>query len=274
MNKIQLTDVIFVDDEYSLKYPHMIHRHENFLELLYIAAESGRYIVGNYEYAVTAGDFVICNATIPHGEDPFQEHCIQTYCLVFSGVKLDNLPTGHMVAENQRPILSLGKENFVANLLPDIYKMFHGKKNYYEVCRHLAMGIFFMLREKIAERDKNLKPTKQKRERLMYRIMDYINEHYAEPLTLKKISEAVYISEAHLSHYFKKDAGLSPMQYMMQRRIGEAQSKLIETSQPIQDIGEELGFVSSAHFSKMFKKYVGITPKEYRSHFSGRRERK
>ncbi|MBQ3725883.1 MAG: helix-turn-helix domain-containing protein [Selenomonadaceae bacterium] len=56
--------------------------------------------------------------------------------------------------------------------------------------------------------------------------------------------------------------------------MSEAQSQLIETSQPIQDIGEELGFVSSAHFSKMFKKYVGITPKEYRSHFSKRRESK
>ena len=124
-----------------------------------------------------------------------------------------------------------------------------------------------MLQEKISERDENLTPTKQKRERLTYRIMDYINEHYAEPLTLKKISEV------HLSHCFKKDAGLSPMQYMMQRRIGEAQSKLIETSQPIQDIGEELGFASSAHFSKMVKKYVGITPKEYRNHFSERREK-
>ena len=265
-NLIHLEDVIFVDDEYSFKHPHMIHRHEKFLELLYIAQESGRYIVGDYEYAVTAGDFVICNANVPHGEDLFQEHRIQTYCLVLSG-------TDFALASHQRPIFSPGKDNFVSSLLPEIYKMFHAKKNYYEICRHLAAGIFFMLREKISERDKNLTPTKQKRERLMYRITDYINEHYAEPLTLKKISEAVFISEAHLSHCFKKDAGLSPMQYLMQRRIGEAQSKLIETSQPIQDIGEELGFVSSAHFSKMFKKYVGITPKEYRAHFSKRRER-
>ena len=34
--------------------------------------------------------------------------------------------------------------------------MFHGKKNYYKVYRHLAMGIFFMLQEKISERDENL----------------------------------------------------------------------------------------------------------------------
>ena len=51
-NLIHLEDVIFVDDEYSFKHPHMIHRHEKFLELLYIAQESGRYIVGDYEYAV------------------------------------------------------------------------------------------------------------------------------------------------------------------------------------------------------------------------------
>lgn len=81
MDKIQLVDVIFVDKEYSQKHPHMIHRHTNALELLYIAEESGRYVVGNYEYAVTAGDFVICNANVPHGEHHFLKHQIQTYCL-------------------------------------------------------------------------------------------------------------------------------------------------------------------------------------------------
>ena len=104
----------------------------------------------------------------------------------------------------------------------------------------------------------------------MQQITDYINNHYKEPLTLKQISDAVFISEAYLSHLFKRDAGLSPMQYMMQRRIGEAQSLLVETSLQIADISDELGFSSDAHFSKMFKKYVGITPKEYRQHFSER----
>ena len=65
MDNIQLVDIFFVDKEYSRKHPHMIHRHAEVLELLYIASESGRYLVGNYEYAVTAGDFIICNANIP-----------------------------------------------------------------------------------------------------------------------------------------------------------------------------------------------------------------
>ena len=42
--QIQLTDVIFVDKEYSFKHPHMLHKHKDVLELLYIASESGRYL--------------------------------------------------------------------------------------------------------------------------------------------------------------------------------------------------------------------------------------
>ena len=52
--------------------------------------------------------------------------------------------------------MSLGEKNFVASLLPEIYNMFHTKKNFYEACRNFALGIFFMLREKISERDENL----------------------------------------------------------------------------------------------------------------------
>ena len=125
----------------------------------------------------------------------------------------------------------------------------------------------------IVERNEKQNPIKKQRERLVYKILDYINEHYAESLTLEKISTEFYISKSNLSHAFKKEVGLSPMQYMMQRRIGEAQSLLVETSTAIQDIEYKLGFSDSAHFSKMFKKYVGVTPNEYRKYFAGRRRR-
>ena len=105
-SQIQLTDVIFVDREYIFKHPHMLHKHENVLEVLYIASENVRYLVGNHEYAVTAGDFVICNANVPHGEDPFQEHHIQTYCLFLSKAKLK-------VEEDEQPVISLGKKNAI-----------------------------------------------------------------------------------------------------------------------------------------------------------------
>ena len=138
---VALVDVFYVDSVYSQRDPHMVHHHKGILELLYIAANNGHYIVGDYEYSVNAGDIVICNSGVPHGEDPFQEHLIQTYCLVFTGVNLPNLPPCHAVAGYSRPVLSLGNCNsMVANLLPKIYQMFHSKEDNYEICLHLALG--------------------------------------------------------------------------------------------------------------------------------------
>ena len=57
------------------------------------------------------------------------------------------------------------------------------------------------------------------------------------------------------------------MQYVIHRRIGEAQSMLVETELPIHRIEEQLGFGSSCHLTSMFKKYVGLSPREYRKHY-------
>ena len=102
----------------------------------------------------------------------------------------------------------------------------------------------------------------------MRQITEYLDCHYTESLSLDKIARYMHISTSYLSHLFKRETGLSPMQYVIHRRIGEAQSLLMETNLPVHLIEERLGFGSSCHLTSMFKKYVGIAPREYRRHFS------
>ena len=108
----------------------------------------------------------------------------------------------------------------------------------------------------------------QKNEALVRSITEYLDQHYTEPLSLEQIAVQMHISSSYLSHLFKRETGLSPIQYVIHRRIGEAQSLLMETDLPIHVIEEQLGFGSSCHLTTMFKKYVGIAPREYRKHFS------
>ena len=61
------------------------------------------------------------------------------------------------------------------------------------------------------------------------RIQDYIDRHYMEPITLQSMGEAMHISPYYLSHVFKEMSGYSPVQYLLRRRIGEAQTLLITT---------------------------------------------
>lgn len=83
-------------------------------------------------------------------------------------------------------------------------------------------------------------------------------------------SVAYFASELCLSpNYFgdliKKELGVSPKDYMMQKIIDVAKERLLSSDEPISQIGEELGFEYANHFTRLFKKYTNMSPSEYRN---------
>ncbi len=267
--KPRLVDTFFVDETYSQNHAHMVHKHADVLELLYIYSGTGRYQVGHQVYAVQEGDLVVCNGQTLHGESPFQKHTMQTYCIALSGVQMDELPPDCMIDAEQKPVLSLGDvTDTVQSLMITLHNLFSEKPHDEVLCQTLAMSIFLLVYRVNAIRQMSDRiMAERKTESLMRSITEYLDQNYKEPITLTEISDALHISVSYLSHLFKRETGLAPMQYVIYRRIGEAQSLLMETDQPIHCIEEQLGFGSSCHLSATFKKYVGISPKEYRQHF-------
>ena len=269
--QINLTGAFYVDEKYSQNHAHMLHKHKDILELLYIASGEGRYIVGSRGYFVREGDLVICNANTIHGEAPFQKHLMQTYCIALANVNLNNLPIGCAIKASERPVIALDDfADIIKTSMINIYNMYIKTKANYPLCNHFAIGVLMLVEKLIAnhkQQDKSKTLSQQKNENLIRKITEYLDHHYTEPLTLKSISKAMHISETYLSHLYKRETGLSPIQYVIHCRIGEAQSLLMETNMPIHEIEEQLGFGSSCHLTTMFKKYVGISPREYRKHF-------
>lgn len=276
LNNIQLNGVFFVDEIYSRQHAHMVHRHEGILELLYISKGEGRYIVGNRGYVISEGDLVICNAGTFHGEAPFSKHPIETYCIALSGVKTNKLDLGCLIKTEQRPVLALNEmASVISQSMKNIYKLFTETKDNLPICRQFSLGVLMIIQKLIFEHiyQGNI-ASEQKNEYLIRKITQYLNNNYTKQLTLKKISQEMHISETYLSHLFKRETGLSPIQYVIHCRIGEAQSLLMETQLPIYEIEERLGFGSSCHLTTMFKKYVGISPREYRKHFITEKNKK
>ena len=266
-NKINLYNFFYVDENYSKDHIHMVHSHKT-LELLYIYSGYGRYFVGNREYAVNKGDIIICNANILHGESPLQKHTMQTYCCSYDNVKINNLPINTLTFSEEKPLLVLSPKQVqdFNVLMPMIYNHFNKENTI--IAKHLALSLLHLLyNEILTHRKTKTNQSEQKNDNLVRNISAFIDDNYKESITLEKISKKFHISPSRLSHVFKEETGLSPIQYAIHRRIGEAQTLLIETDSPIQDIEESLGFCSSVHFCMMFKKYIGITPKNYRQHF-------
>lgn len=270
-DKVNLSGAFYMSKAYSQKHAHMLHKHKGILELLYIADGEGRYIVGNRGYAVKAGDLVICNAETIHGEAPFQEHTIETYCIALSGYDNGHLLLGCAIDKARKPVIETeALADMVSSTMRFIYKLSLKDKKDMMLRRQLAVSVLMTAERLIAEHDRQNKFIfEQKNENIVRELTEYLDANYTENITLEKISDAMHISVSHISHLFKRETGLSPMQYVIHRRIGEAQSLLAETELPIKQIEEQLGFGSSCHLSAMFKKYVGLSPRAYRKYFTG-----
>lgn len=96
------------------------------------------------------------------------------------------------------------------------------------------------------------------------RIIEYINAHYAEPITLQTLADQFFISKFYLSRTFSSQTGLSVTDFINRKRLGEASILLKKTQTKIAKIALTCGFSNLSHFSQMFKKIYRVAPREYR----------
>lgn len=107
-------------------------------------------------------------------------------------------------------------------------------------------------------RDSGLSPRRTKH------LLDYIEIHLDQDLSLPTLAQQAQVSLFHFCHLFKRTVGLSPHQYVLERRISKAKDLLKHTDRAIMEIGFAVGYQNQSHFSQAFRKVVGVSPKEYR----------
>ncbi|KGX93830.1 AraC family transcriptional regulator [Pontibacillus halophilus JSM 076056 = DSM 19796] len=100
--------------------------------------------------------------------------------------------------------------------------------------------------------------------KIVNRAISYINEHLIDDLSLEVIAHHSFVSPSYLSHLFKKEAGISIIQFINQKRIEESKYFLLHTETPISEISTMFQFCNQSYFTSLFKKYTGVTPKEFR----------
>lgn len=101
---------------------------------------------------------------------------------------------------------------------------------------------------------------------LVREAVHYIDEHYAEQLTLDEMCRISMVSKTYFCYLFKLLTGQTFIEYLTDVRISRAMELLRSTEQAITEIGQAVGFGDATHFSRTFKKLRGISPREYRKH--------
>lgn len=94
-------------------------------------------------------------------------------------------------------------------------------------------------------------------------IIQFIRLHITDKLTLKAIASKASISTASLYRLFKRELGISPVEFIIRERIKLSKRLLKDDTRYIKNISFEVGFEDANYFIRAFKNHEGITPKQY-----------
>lgn len=125
----------------------------------------------------------------------------------------------------------------------------------------LAKGAMLMLMSRFC----TLEDDKTNRNPKIAKVCGYINAHIVNELSVAQLAEIACMSESHFMRMFKKEMKMTPAQYIIQRRIQNAQLFLLLRNEPVKNIAASVGFFDASHFVKTFRKITGFTPQEFRS---------
>jgi YesN/AraC family two-component response regulator len=249
--------------KYEGDWHSTMHSHY-FAELFYVIRGSGSFMVEDKIFAVKENDLVIINPNIEHTEKSYNASPLEYIVLGIDGLAFnfnkDDAEVQYSVnnfydnkhriqfyltsmlseIEDQNPEYELVCQNLLEVLLVQIMRY----ANYHLIATNILMS------KKI-----NKECSKVKR---------YLDSYYSEHITLDKLADITHINKYYLIHAFTKYSGVSPINYLNNKRIEESKNLLETTNISISQISSNIGFSSQAYFSQAFKKITGNSPNEYR----------
>ncbi|MUT66947.1 AraC family transcriptional regulator [Paenibacillus sp. NEAU-GSW1] len=114
----------------------------------------------------------------------------------------------------------------------------------------------FFNRQSAAEKGKDHSPNRER----FKPLIEYIEERFAEPITIEQAAQQVSLSPYHFCKMFKKLTGRTFIEYVNVCRVNEAERLLRESDLSVTDIAGQIGCDNPNYFTKLFKQYKGITP--------------
>lgn len=234
--------------------PHTHH----FTEIIFVLSGRGHFLIEQEKYAIAAGDLILIPPNMEHTELSLPTDPMEYYVLGIDGVTFqgDTAPDGYFICSCRR-------ENGISGILSLLLEEAREEK---EGCSLICQNLLEILLIQIARRQK-LSPlpyTSTKMTRECGLIKRYLDSNYAENITLESLAALAHMNKYYLVHAFTKYTGLSPINYLNQKRIKAGGELLTGTNHSISQIASLAGFSSQSYFAQVFKKETGLSPVQYR----------
>ncbi len=255
------------------RHQHTWHYHEE-LELILIRKGYGTLFIGDRIQEFEPGIIVLIGSNLPHywhfsrsdTEEIEMDGIVIHFKEEFAGSTLLNLPE----MENLKYMLTKAKvgiliENKHINQLSDTFHEVLQSKGSFRI-----IGLLRLLADISELPHLSLVSStyaylnNQSDEKRMNQIMSYIQKHYLSTISIDILANEAQMTKNSFCRYFKLKTGKSPIQFIMELRIGYAARLLKNKNLSLQEICFASGFNNFVHFHKTFKTFLHTTPNQFR----------
>jgi AraC-like DNA-binding protein len=252
------------------------HSHD-FEELVVILDGHGKHEVGDEAYDISTGDVFVMLGDMSHCYPETSKLSLinllyDTSSLRLPSADLGALPGYHALFQveprlrqqqrfHNRLKLDMAELGRLTGLIGELEAELssHGPGSHFLALAHFMRTIGFLSRAYTQIPAEKAQPLHQ-----ISGLLGYLEQHYAEPLTIGDLARKAHMSQSTLFRVFRHIMDRSPMDYLIQLRIDKAAQILRRESRRISEVSEAVGFSDSNYFSRQFHHVMGVSPREYR----------
>ena len=244
------------------------HWHHS-LEILLIESGGMTVTLNDARLSLHAQDFVLINSGDLHSTNCPEHSRVRVLQIPYPFLK-QNIPEYDRLRFRSGPCGAPGTDAAFRHLLRSLQgcretdglsapsisssaRSLHFKSLLYELLSLCVSS--YLLPE--AEREQSLSDTERAR---LITVTDYVNAHYSEPVSLRGAAAAVALNPEYFCRFFKKNMGITFLEYVSQVRFSHVCQDILHTDQSVTDILSRHGFTNYKLFRRMFRETYGCTP--------------
>lgn len=247
--------------------PNFIIDRKNFYDYLIMYVISGKLIVEQFDqkHIINPGEAILLSLYHYHKYYSSQKYPCEILWIHFGGIEKQTL--FNLIGSLSKNVVICNSPNTIPATLKRCLELLKNATLGYE--HYLSLSIYellvemsylFMYKQDESEMISNAT-------RIVTLTDNFIRNNMNHQITLRMLSLNVQLSQFHYSRLFKKATGISPKQYLIQKKLEMSKYFLLYTNKTLIEIAEELNFSDQAHFSRVFKNEEGICPSNFRKKY-------
>ncbi|UQF11051.1 AraC family transcriptional regulator [Vagococcus lutrae] len=249
----------FKNDEFKKIIP--LHFHQS-VEIIYCVAGSLVVDVGQKTSILKSGDIIVINPNVAH-----ETKSIEKNHVIVLQIKSTfyNHQTHTIKLNTSRITVDSEVLSIIQNIMISMKAINCKKLPYYQYLMQSQLSLlkYYLLDHfliPLSEDELSEMPTVNNK---IYGILQYIQSHFTEDISLAQIAEFSEYTIPYLSKYFKKRTGITVLDYIYKLRLERAIYLMKTTDKTLLDISLEAGFPNMQSFRTRLKKEFDVTPREY-----------